>query len=50
MLLVDAYSGAFRTVKLRGRNTACSVCGDVPDIRELIDYVQFCGSNATDKV
>ncbi|KAJ3032053.1 hypothetical protein HDV00_008004 [Rhizophlyctis rosea] len=41
--------GTFRQIKLRGRNTECAVCGDNPSIKELIDYVQFCGAAATDK-
>ncbi|KAI9339897.1 hypothetical protein BDR26DRAFT_820623 [Obelidium mucronatum] len=49
MLLFDAVSGAVRVVKLRGRNPACAVCGENPTIKELIDYVQFCGASATDK-
>ena len=50
MLLVDALSGDFRTIKLRGRKIDCAVCGDSPSITQLIDYVQFCGSSANDKV
>ncbi|KAJ3290972.1 Molybdenum cofactor synthesis protein 3 [Borealophlyctis nickersoniae] len=50
MLVFDAVLGSFRTVKLRGRNVNCAVCGDAPTITELIDYVQFCGAAATDKV
>ena len=50
MLLVDALSGSFRTIKLRPRRKDCPMCGDDPSIKGLIDYVQFCGSSATDKV
>ena len=50
MLIFDAILGAFRQIKLRGRRTDCAVCGDAPTVTELIDYVQFCGSAATDKV
>ncbi|KAJ3333109.1 Molybdenum cofactor synthesis protein 3, partial [Blyttiomyces sp. JEL0837] len=49
LLLFDSVSGAFRSVKLRGRNPSCAACGDTPTISELIDYVQFCGASATDK-
>lgn len=42
LLLIDALSMDFRTVKLR-RNTACPLCGDNPTIHELIDYEIFCG-------
>ncbi|KAJ3358900.1 hypothetical protein GGF32_009911 [Allomyces javanicus] len=49
MLLVDGLAGAFRTVKLRGRQKTCAVCGDEPTIKELVDYVQFCGARPDDK-
>ena len=42
LLLIDALSMEFRTVKLR-RNTKCPLCGDNPTIHELIDYELFCG-------
>ena len=42
LLLVDALSMEFRTVKLR-RNPDCPLCGDNPTVTELIDYVAFCG-------
>lgn len=40
----------FRTMKLRGKRKDCVVCGDNPTIKALIDYVQFCGAGANDKV
>jgi hypothetical protein len=40
----------FRTMKLRPRKKDCVVCGENPSITQLIDYVQFCGRGATDKV
>ena len=42
LLLIDALSMEFRTVKLR-RNPNCPLCGDAPTIHELIDYEVFCG-------
>lgn len=42
LLIIDALSMEFRTVKLR-RNTDCPLCGDNPTIKELIDYEVFCG-------
>ncbi|CAG8562448.1 3451_t:CDS:10 [Paraglomus brasilianum] len=39
----------FRSIKLRGRKKECAICGDNPTIKELQDYVQFCGSGALDK-
>ena len=46
LLLIDALSMDFRTVKLR-RNPQCPLCGDNPTIRELIDYEVFCGLKAS---
>ena len=43
LLLVDALSMEFRTMKLR-RDPACPLCGDAPTVTELIDYDQFCGT------
>ncbi len=42
LLLYDALTASFRTIKLRERN---------PDsmVEKLIDYEQFCGTKATDK-
>ena len=42
LLLIDALSMDFRTVKIR-RNPTCPLCGDKPEITELIDYEAFCG-------
>jgi adenylyltransferase/sulfurtransferase len=42
LLLFDALAMEFREVKLR-RDPECPVCGDNPTIKELIDYVEFCG-------
>jgi len=41
LLLVDALSMSFRTLKLR-KNPECPACG-THEIKELIDYDQFCG-------
>ncbi len=41
LLLVDALGMSFRTLKLR-KNPECPACG-THEIRELIDYDQFCG-------
>ena len=41
LLLVDTLGMQFRTVKLR-RDPECPACG-TREIRELIDYEQFCG-------
>ena len=42
LLIIDALSMEFRTVKLR-RNVDCPLCGENPTIKELIDYEVFCG-------
>lgn len=41
LLLVDALGMGFRTLKLR-KNPDCPACG-TREIKELIDYDQFCG-------
>jgi len=41
LLLIDALTMQFRTMKLR-KNPNCPACG-TREIRELIDYDQFCG-------
>src|SRR5580693_9515601 len=41
LLLVDALGMTFRTLKLR-KNPSCPACG-THEIKELIDYDQFCG-------
>jgi adenylyltransferase/sulfurtransferase len=50
MLMMDGGLGQFRTIRLRGRQSTCAVCGNAPTITELQDYVQFCGSGPIDKV
>jgi adenylyltransferase/sulfurtransferase len=44
LLLVDSLGATYRTLKVR-RNPLCPVCG-TREIRELIDYDQFCGISA----
>src|SRR6058998_3975290 len=44
LLLVDALTMQFRTVRLR-KDPSCPACG-TREIRELIDYDQFCGVSA----
>ncbi|KAF7268153.1 hypothetical protein GWI33_018618 [Rhynchophorus ferrugineus] len=50
LLLFDGSITKFRDVKLRTRNSKCAVCGEEPTITDLIDYEQFCGAAAHDKV
>ena len=40
----------FRNIKLGEGQPNCPVCGDNPSIKHLIDYEQFCGARASDKV
>jgi len=42
LLLFDALTMRARELRLR-RNPECKVCGDHPEITELIDYEAFCG-------
>ena len=44
LLLVDSLAMSFRTLKLR-KNPECPACG-THEIKELIDYDQFCGITA----
>ena len=48
MILIDALSMEFRTVKIR-RDSDCALCGDNPIISELIDYEVFCGMPAVER-
>lgn len=51
MLLFDGFRGSFTEVKLRPKQSNCSVCGDNPTIIALLDdYPQFCGAGYDDKV
>ncbi|KAF5301485.1 hypothetical protein FQR65_LT08788 [Abscondita terminalis] len=50
LLLFDGSDSIFRNVKLRNKNPNCAVCGSNPTITELIDYEEFCGAKAHDKV
>ncbi len=50
MLLFDASDTTFRCIKLRKKKLDCDICGIDPKIKTLIDYEQFCGSCANDKV
>ncbi len=43
LLLYDALEMNFLTVQLR-KNPACKVCGEHPEVSELIDYEDFCNT------
>jgi len=44
MIFFDASNMKFRNVKLRDRNPACAVCGDIPTVTDVtqFDYETFC--------
>jgi adenylyltransferase/sulfurtransferase len=42
MLIIDALTMEFREIKVR-RDPNCKLCGDDPEVTELIDYEIFCG-------
>jgi adenylyltransferase/sulfurtransferase len=46
LLHFDAWRMSFRELKLH-KDENCPVCGKNPNIRELIDYEQFCGLKKT---
>lgn len=50
LIFSGSHSPMFRTMKLRGKKKDCAICGENPTIKQLVDYVQFCGAAATDKV
>jgi adenylyltransferase/sulfurtransferase len=43
LLLYDALAMSFEELKLR-RDPGCPLCGESPTIKELQDYVAFCGT------
>ena len=43
LLLYDALAMSFEELQLR-RDPACPLCGEDPSIKELQDYVAFCGA------
>ncbi|XP_065831242.1 adenylyltransferase and sulfurtransferase MOCS3-like [Oscarella lobularis] len=49
LLLFDGAEGSFRVITLRPKQKGCPVCGESPSVTQLVDYVQFCGSSASDK-
>jgi len=48
LLLLDALKMHFRELRLR-KNPECSVCGEHPTIRALIDYEEFCGVHPVER-
>ena len=49
MIIYDGLRASTRTIRLRPRRPDCKLCGDEKEIKELVDYVQFCGMSANDK-
>lgn len=50
MLIFDGTTTTFRNIRLRNKRKDCDLCSEKPIITHLIDYEQFCGMRATDKV
>lgn len=50
LLLFDGSDTSFRNIKLRQKDPKCKVCGESPEIVKPIDYEEFCGAKAHDKV
>jgi adenylyltransferase/sulfurtransferase len=50
LLLFDGSDCSFRNIHLRDKNPSCAICGSAPSVTALVDYEQFCGSKANDKV
>jgi adenylyltransferase/sulfurtransferase len=48
LLLYDALAGDFDEVNLK-KNPRCKVCGEDPEVTELIDYEAFCGVPGHDR-
>ncbi|XP_077405096.1 adenylyltransferase and sulfurtransferase MOCS3 [Vanacampus margaritifer] len=49
LVMFDAQSARFRSIRLRPKLSGCVVCGKEPSVTQLVDYEAFCGSAATDK-
>ena len=47
LLLFDALDASLQSVRLR-KNPKCRICGEQPEITQLIDYEAFCGVPARD--
>ncbi len=47
LMLYDALSASFQTIQLH-KNPHCKICGENPEITELIDYEAFCGVGGFD--
>ena len=47
LLLIEALGGDYRCIDIR-RDPDCVVCGDDPEITELVDYEAFCAGSIAD--
>jgi adenylyltransferase/sulfurtransferase len=45
LLMIDALSMEFTELKVR-KDPTCKLCGENPEVTELIDYDVFCGITA----
>jgi adenylyltransferase/sulfurtransferase len=48
LLMIDALPMSFRTLTVQ-TNPECPVCGDDPEVTELMDYEAFCGIPSDDE-
>ncbi|KRZ78957.1 Adenylyltransferase and sulfurtransferase MOCS3 [Trichinella papuae] len=48
MLIYDGRAGTFRVIRLRGKDMECAICGENPEIVQLLDYEAFCKTKACD--
>ncbi|NQU68815.1 MAG: molybdopterin-synthase adenylyltransferase MoeB [Candidatus Marinimicrobia bacterium] len=42
IMIFEALDSEFTELRVK-RNPKCKICGDYPEIKQLIDYVEFCG-------
>jgi adenylyltransferase/sulfurtransferase len=47
-MFYDALATTFEELRLK-KNPQCKICSDSPEIRELIDYEEFCGVPGHDR-
>jgi adenylyltransferase/sulfurtransferase len=48
LMFYDALATTFEELRLK-KNPQCKICSDSPEIRELIDYEEFCGVPGHDR-
>lgn len=48
LVLIDLLGTSFKKIDIQ-KNPNCKVCGKSPEITQLIDYAEFCGSSLSNK-